>query len=73
MATNKLEQNYAAREAVAMAVGAKLREIAAILTEAKADPDLFRDGLTAPLDRVLVHAQLHGPVLHPDPLPQGAD
>ena len=69
MATNKLEQNYAAREAVSLAVGAKLREIAAILTEAKADPDLYRDGLTAPLDRVLTHAQIHGPTLHPDPLP----
>lgn len=73
MATNKLDQNYQSRAAVEKVVGAKLREIDAILSQAKADPDLYRDGLTATLERVLVHAQLHGPVLHPDPLPQSAD
>lgn len=70
MATNKLEQNYESRAAIEQAVGAKLREIDAILSEAKADPDLYRDGLTATLERVLTHAQLHGRVLHPDPLPE---
>lgn len=69
MATNKLEQNYAQRAAIELAVGAKLREIDTILSDAKADPDLYRDGLTATLERVLVHAQLHGRALHPDPLP----
>lgn len=70
MATNKLDQNYQSRAAVEKVVGAKLREIDAILSQAKADPDLYRDGLTATLERVLTHAQLHGPVLHPDPLPE---
>ena len=71
MAANKLEQNYASRAAVEQAVGAKLREIEVILSEAKADPDLYRDGLTATLERVLTHAQLHGRALHPQPLPEG--
>lgn len=69
MATNKLEQNYESRAGVELSVGAKLREIDAILSQAKADPDLYRDGLTATLERVLTHAQLYGPVLHPDPQP----
>lgn len=69
MALSKLEQNYAARAAIERTVGQKLREIDAILTEAKADPDLYRDGFTATLERVHTHAQIHGRGLHPEALP----
>lgn len=68
MALSKLEQNYEARAEIERCVGVKLREIDAILTEAKADPDLYRDGFTATLERVHTHAQIHGRALHPEPL-----
>lgn len=68
MALSKLEQNYAARAEIERCVGVKLREIDAILTEAKSDPDLYRDGFTAALERVHTHAQIHGRALHPEPL-----
>lgn len=65
MAANKLELNYEARAAVRRSVGEKLLAIRDELTDALADPDLFRDGLPSDMERTFTHSKLHGPLFAP--------
>ena len=70
MATT-LQIHYAARAAVDYAVGEKLTEIAAIITEAQSsDPSLYPDGLTVNLSRALNLARVIGPILTPPAAPE---